>query len=104
MALPKDRREIENKRFKIDTTVNIAHILTTIGLITAMFTWGSDVKSMLVRHETQILSMQVDRERTEVLRQSQFGELKADIRSLSSKFDYMLEYRPLPNYQQGKRK
>lgn len=41
----------------MDTTVNITHILTTIGLIVTLFTWGSDVKEMLARHDEAITSL-----------------------------------------------
>lgn len=91
-----ERRELESKRFKIDTTVNIAHILTTIGLVTAIFTWGSDVKVMLVKHETEISSLQQVNGSNDQRMQMQIAELRTDVRSLSSKIDYMLEYRPLP--------
>lgn len=93
-----ERRTIESKRFKIDTTVNIAHILTTIGLVTAIFTWGADVKSMLVKHDAQIASLEAAGGRNDMYVQDQLRELKIDIRSLGAKIDYMLEYRPLPNY------
>lgn len=32
-----DRRAIDKARFRIDTTVNIAHILTTIAMVMAIF-------------------------------------------------------------------
>ncbi|MBF0170804.1 MAG: hypothetical protein HQK87_06925 [Nitrospinae bacterium] len=95
MAEQKDRRELENKRFRIDTTVNIAHILTTIGLVTAIFTWGSDVKAMLVKHETEITSLQNANGYNDQKMQMQISELRTDVRTLSSKIDYMLDYRPL---------
>ena len=93
-----ERREIESKRFRIDTTVNIAHILTTIGLVTAIFTWGSDVKSMLTKHETEINEIRTARASSQLQLRQDISELKTDIRSLSAKVDYYLEYRPLPNY------
>ena len=32
-ATPIDRRELDRTRFRIDTTVGLAHILTTVGLV-----------------------------------------------------------------------
>ena len=49
-----DRRAIDKARFRIDTTVNIAHIPTTIAMVMAIFSWGSDLKSAVQRHDSEI--------------------------------------------------
>jgi hypothetical protein len=98
-----ERREMESKRFRIDTTVNIAHILTTMGLVTAIFTWGSDVKSMLTKHETEINEIRVSRTASQVQLRQDISDLKTDIRTLSAKVDYYLEYRPFPTYNPKKK-
>ena len=50
-----DRREIESKRFKFDAAVNIGHILTTLAMALALFSWGSNVNSSvaIVKVEVQ---------------------------------------------------
>lgn len=96
--MTEDRRSLEQKRFKIDTTVNITTIFTMLGVLTAIFTWGSDIRAMVVRHETQIAELYSLNTRNDEFQRTQFSELKTDIRELNNKIDYMLEYRPLPNY------
>lgn len=49
-----DRREIDRNRFKIDTTVNIAHIITTVVLMVSIVSWGADMKAMVQRHDSEI--------------------------------------------------
>jgi len=49
-----DRREIEKARFRIDTTVNLAHILTTMALVVSIISWGSDLKSTVLKHDSEI--------------------------------------------------
>ena len=34
-------------RIRFDDTLNIAHILTTVGMMVALFNWGSNVNSSL---------------------------------------------------------
>ena len=61
-----DRREIEQKRFRIDTGVNIAHILTTIGMLVMFFSWGSGLNSMDAVHSAEIVNIKEDRLRARV--------------------------------------
>lgn len=65
-----DRRAIDQRRFKIDTTVNIAHILTTIALVGSVLSWGSDMKAAVQRHDSDIAELKVSmREDRSVLRE-----------------------------------
>ena len=56
-----DRRELEQKRFRMDTGVNIAHILTTIGMLVMLFSWGSGLNATDTRHTTEITNLKEDR-------------------------------------------
>lgn len=65
-----DRREIDQRRFRIDTTVNVAHILTTIALVGSILSWGSDMKATVQRHDSEIAELKLTtREDRTVLRE-----------------------------------
>lgn len=49
-----DRRTLDQKRFRVDTTINVAHILTTIALVMSIFSWGTDLKATVLRHNSEI--------------------------------------------------
>lgn len=79
-----DRREIDKARFRIDTTVNLAHILTTVGLIVAILSWGSDLKSMVQKHEADIVEIKMAmRDDRQILRE--------ELREMSRKIDKLIE-------------
>lgn len=79
-----DRREIDKTRFRIDTTVNLAHILTTVGLIVAILSWGSDLKAMVQKHESDIVEIKLTlRDDRQILRE--------ELREMSRKIDKLIE-------------
>ena len=71
-------------KFTVDTTVNIAHILTTVGMIVALFTWGADVKTTIATNTSEISHLKEER-----IRETQ--ELKESIRELNTKMDRLIE-------------
>lgn len=73
--------------FTVDTTVNIAHILTTVGMIVALFAWGTDVKTTIATNMSEISHLKEER-----IRESQ--ELKESIRALNIKIDRLIERSP----------
>lgn len=88
-----DRRELEQRRFRFDATINVAHIITTLGLLTAVFTWGADIKSMLVKHETEISEIKQSRAQSSAVIQTQLSDLKSDVRLIGAKLDRVIEGR-----------
>lgn len=64
-----DRRLIEQKRFRMDTGINIAHILTTIGMLIMLFGWGSGLNATDAVHTIEIKNIKEDglRTRAEVI-------------------------------------
>ena len=75
-----DRREIERKRFRMDTGVNIAHILTTIGLTVMLFGWVSGLNATDAVHATEIDNIKEDRVRTRT-------ELMVALQEINRKLD-----------------
>ena len=75
-----DRREIEQKRFRMDTGVNIAHILTTMGMLIMLFSWGSGLNAKDVEHTVEINNIKEDRLRTRI-------ELMAALQEINRKLD-----------------
>lgn len=98
MVYKNERREMDSKRFKLDTTINLTHIFTTIGLIVTVASGWADVKTILAKHEERLNGVEVRNNRNDTMLQSQFSDIKNDIRSLNNKIDYVLDYRPLPNW------
>lgn len=79
-----DRRAIDKTRFKVDTTINIAHILTTIALVLSIFSWGSDLKSAVQRHDSEIAELKLTtREDRTILRE--------ELREINRKVDKIAE-------------
>ena len=75
-----ERRELEQKRFRVGTGVDIAHILTTAGMLIALFGWGSGLNAMDVKHTTEIDNIKEDRVRTR-------AELMAALQEINRKLD-----------------
>lgn len=84
MTTEEKRDDLESRRFRMDTTVNITHILTTIGLIVTLFTWGSDVKEMLARHDEAITSLKEAQIRDGT-------DVKQQLLELNRKIDRLIE-------------
>ena len=79
-----DKRTIDRQRFRVDTTINIAHILTTIAMVFAIFSWGADLKSITQKHDFEITDLKNNaRYDREVLRE--------ELRSLTNKIDRISE-------------
>tara|TARA_R110000868_G_scaffold362539_1_gene624698 strand:- start:128 stop:430 length:303 start_codon:yes stop_codon:yes gene_type:complete len=74
-------------RFTVDTTVNIAHILTTVAMIVALFAWGTDLKTTVVTNTSEISHLKEERIR-------EGHELKESIRALNIKMDRLIERSP----------
>lgn len=76
--------ELERRRFRMDTTINVSHIVTTIGLIVSLFVWGSDVKEMLARHDTSIQTLKEGQSRLD-------SSVREELRELNRKIDRLIE-------------
>jgi cellobiose-specific phosphotransferase system component IIC len=57
-----DRRDMEKRRFQFDAGINIAHIITTLGMVFALFNWGSGVNSAQAIATMEIQNIKHDRE------------------------------------------
>lgn len=49
-----NREKPSRNRIRFDDTLSVAHILTTIGMIMALFNWGSTVNSTLAVQSSEI--------------------------------------------------
>ena len=75
-----ERREIEQKRFRMDAGINIAHILTTVGLLIMLFGWGSGLNTTDAVHANEISNIKEDRLRAR-------AELMAALQEINRKLD-----------------
>ena len=90
---PEERRHAGDKRLKLDTTIGIAHILTTIAMVVSMFTFISDMRTTVAINVMEINSLKAERTR-------EVKELKENIQLVSNKIDRLIERgAPIsPNY------
>lgn len=82
--MDEERREIDQKRFRFESTVNFAHILTTIGMVIMLFRWGSDLNATVVSHSAIIAQLREDRNRAE-------QDVRGQLREINNKVDRLIE-------------
>lgn len=75
---------IDRRKRSFDTTINVAHILTTIGAIVAVFNWAADIKTTIATNMTEIAHLKEERMR-------EAEELKESIKELNKKIDRLIE-------------
>ena len=77
----------------LDKKVNISHILATLTLAGAIFTWGSKIEQRIALVEASAVRQQaVDQAQDQEFRRS-VVEMRDDIRELSRKIDKLIETR-----------
>lgn len=79
-----DELTIDRRKRSFDTTINVAHILTTIGAIVAVFNWAADIKTTIATNITEIANLKDERMR-------EAEELKDSIKELNQKVDRLIE-------------
>lgn len=83
--------EQDEKRWHIDKTVNLAHVLTTMGLIAALFAWGGGVdKRIALLEEQKIVQRALDVQQDEQARAA-VSLLREEIRDIGRKLDRLNE-------------
>jgi hypothetical protein len=80
-----DRQAFEQKRFRFDTTIGIAHILTTVALVFAIFSWGADLKATVQKHEFEIADIKTGMRYDRDLMRQDFLELNRKIDRISDR-------------------
>ena len=77
----------------LDKKVNISHIIATLMLAAAIFTWGSKIEQRISLVEEKAgRQAQVDQAQDQEFRRS-VVEMREDIRDLSRKIDKLIETR-----------
>jgi len=77
----------------LDKKVNISHILATLTLAGAIFTWGSKIEQRIALVEASAVRQQaVDQAQDQEFRRS-VVEMREDIRELSRKIDKLIDSR-----------
>ena len=79
-----DRRDLDQRRFKLGTTIDVAHIIATLGLIASLFTWGSDIKNKQGQHDVEIANLKANAAATT-------QEVRESLRELNAKMDRLIE-------------
>ena len=77
----------------LDKKVNISHIIATLMLAAAIFTWGSKIEQRIALVEASATRQaQVDQAQDQEFRRS-VVEMREDIRELSRKIDKLIDSR-----------
>lgn len=77
----------------LDKKVNLSHIVATLTLAAAIFTWGSKIEQRIALVEaSSTRQAQVDQAQDQEFRRS-VVEMREDIRELSRKIDKLIESR-----------
>ena len=76
--------KVTRGRIRFDDTLNIAHILTTIGMMIALFNWGSNINSSLAVHTMEIQNIKESRAQNRV-------ELTMALAEINRKLDKLAE-------------
>ena len=88
----RDRRPDQHNRresdggFSLSTAFNITHILATLGLIISMFSWATDVKTVIATNTAEIANLKAERVRDS-------SELRTTVREIDAKVTRLLERR-----------
>ncbi len=78
-----NRRRSDNK-FSVSAAFNITHIIATIGLIVSMFSWATEVKTIIATNTAEIANLKAERVR-------ETAELRTTVREIDAKVTRLLE-------------
>ena len=78
-----NRRENDGK-LSFSAAFNVTHILTTVGLIVAMFSWATEVKTVIATSTAEIANLKAERIR-------ETAELRTTVREIDAKVTRLLE-------------
>ena len=87
------QRPQEDSAWHLDKKVNLSHIVATLMLAAAIFTWGSKIEQRIALVESAaVRQAQVDQSQDQEFRRS-VVEMREDIRELSRKIDKLIDSR-----------
>jgi Flp pilus assembly protein TadB len=93
MPTPKQSDSPSDGAWHLDKKVNISHIIATLMLAAAIFTWGSNIEQRIALVEASATRQaQVDQAQDQEFRRY-VVEMRDDIRELSRKIDKLIETR-----------
>lgn len=79
------------KRWRIDKTINLAHVLTTMGLIAVLFAWGGNVdKRIALLEDNRVVQKAIDMQQDEQTRAAVLL-LREELRDVGHKLDRLSE-------------
>ena len=91
--MPSSQKEPIDTAWHLDKKVNLSHIVATLMLAAAIFTWGSKIEQRIALVESAaVRQAQVDQAQDQEFRRS-VVEMRDDIRELSRKIDKLIESR-----------
>jgi hypothetical protein len=93
MPTPKQSDSPSDGAWHLDKKVNLSHIVATLMLAAAIFTWGSKIEQRIALVESASQRQaSIDQAQDQEFRRS-VVEMREDIRELSRKIDKLIETR-----------
>lgn len=89
----RNRRSLDVRRFRFETTVTITHILTTLALLVKLFEWGGSVETRISSLQTESDYAKSARLEDEARVTRSLSDIKSDVHEVNSKLDRILIYR-----------
>lgn len=82
-----ERREMEEKRFRMDRTLGIGNLIALIVAIGSVFTWVTKAESTFAVQRVEIESVRAEAERDRSLANRDRGEIMAQLSEINHKLD-----------------
>lgn len=84
----------EQRRIKFDGTINLGHVLTTVGFVaTIISTWQMMDKRVVVLEEARIVQASTDHRQDNELADNK-KTVREDLKDISTKLDRLIERKP----------
>lgn len=86
-----DNSQADRRGFHLERSVNVGHILTTMGILIAAFTWGSKLETQVSNNAQAIAYLNQNNVRTNARVDTLRAEIRADLRDINAKLDRLIE-------------
>lgn len=89
-----DPTPVEQRRIKFDGTINLGHVLTTVGFVaTIISTWQMMDKRVMVLEEARIVQAATDHRQDNEISDNK-KTVREDLKDISTKLDRLIERKP----------
>ena len=90
MSTPKEnleRRELEEKRYKMNSVFNWGNLIALVIAIASAFMWVSKAESTFAVHTVEIAAIRIETDRERMLNARDRAEIMAQLQEINRKLD-----------------